>query len=192
VDFDGVQSTYNCPECNPVDTSAYLQNSGLYEREQKYTLSGLDTDSNNAGYLQCLARKLRERSGIVLVHGRAGRGKTYPAMGMIADACRLGINARYASAPDMIAMVSAGIEDGSGYSKELDALLEADMLVLDEFEKGGTSKTVTSFIDKRIRAADIKCTVFIANDTSNAPEYLVSRVMSGEVFHIQGIDRRRK
>jgi len=143
--------------------------SGVPARYREARLTSRPPSRNDATAWGRVARalgRLIERPGVVALVGLRGAGKTWLGCGLVNEACRRGVPARYASMPSLLVDVKASWGSGAGGERStLEALIRPRVLVLDEVSQraGGDwdDRLLTSIVDRRY--AEQLSTVLISN-----------------------------
>lgn len=183
---------FPCP--GPVHTAEHRRRlaavSGLAEKDLDLTLDSLRIFDDVSAELHRIGHQfLKNPWGFLYIWGGPGNGKTLLLKALTNEFNKSGILAVYAHFSDILWWLreAFGKEDGTEeYLRRVNNLLEANVLLIDEFDKVNLTNFAFEFryrfLDQRYEQGiqKQKHTVFASNDSPQSfPEYIYDRLRDG-------------
>jgi DNA replication protein DnaC len=198
---------FPCPCC--TDRESILRHlwndSGLEKQEQSWTLEYLERYEGKAAAVtqaRQILSQLPMPKGWTVFYGEFGVGKSGLLKSIVAASIRAGISARYCTTAKILSQIRSSYSQDEQVSEEelIREYASYPILAIDEFDSMSKTEWAQSvmkaLIDVRHRRAKFQVTLFATNVTpDNLPDefgYLRSRMQSGEIIQVEGIDLRKQ
>ena len=197
------EEQFPCLACAVNDTvrvATLLNRSGLEPTEQDWTIHKLRGLEKKDGAYQAACELLSETPhphNVWLFHGQVGRGKSGLLKSLVAMFCKARVTALYTTAEDILVKLRSTFGNNSHESEEQILALYGGYQVLAIDELGVTSSTdwataaLRTLINKRYDKRFQSCTILATNrQPTDLQEYLYSRLETGNMIEIGGVDLR--